>query len=88
MQIGRLVQNRSSECKKLPFFSYLLYNNLITVYTNIPKSFHYCKIKWAFSAMYRNGILHSELQILAKIQLGVICVQMVDYHRPGYKFNV
>ena len=36
------------------------------------------------SAAYRNGIVHSERKILAKIHLGVICAHMVDFCRPGH----
>ena len=36
------------------------------------------------SEIYRNGIPHSELKILPKIQLGVICAHMVDFCRPGH----
>ena len=33
------------------------------------------------SASYRNGIIQSQLKILAKIQLSVICAHMVDFRR-------
>ena len=36
--------------------------------------------------MYR--IPHSELKILAKIYLGIICTHMVDYCRPGHICNM
>ena len=29
-------------------------------------------------------VLHLQLKILANIQVGVICVYMVDFHRPGH----
>ena len=35
------------------------------------------------SAINRNRILNSELKILAKIQLDVICAHMVDFCSPG-----
>ena len=35
-------------------------------------------------AIYKNVILHSELKILAKIQLSVVCAHMVDYHRSSH----
>ena len=36
--------------------------------------------------MVAYGLLHSELKILAKLQLGVICIhdQMVDFCKPGH----
>ena len=36
----------------------------------------------------KNGIVHSELKILAKIQLGVICGHIVDFCRPSHINNV
>ena len=36
------------------------------------------------SPIYRNGILQSELKILTKIKLSVICTHMFDYHRPSH----
>ena len=33
-------------------------------------------------------VIHSQLKILAKMQLGVICAHMVDFCRPGHKFNI
>ena len=35
-------------------------------------------------AIYRNGILNSELKVLVKIQLSIICILVVDYCRPGH----
>ena len=32
-------------------------------------------------------LLHLELKILAKLQLDVICTHMVDFCKPGHKFN-
>ena len=34
------------------------------------------------SETYRNEISHSELKILAKIQLGVVCAHTVDFTGP------
>ena len=35
------------------------------------------------SAIYRNGILQSQLKILAKIQLSVTCAHLVIFYKPG-----
>ena len=35
-------------------------------------------------AIYRNGILQSQLKTLAKIQLSVICAYVVAFHRPTH----
>ena len=35
-------------------------------------------------ADYRNGILHSERKILAKIQPSVMLAHMVDFHKPNH----
>ena len=32
---------------------------------------------------FEDRILHSEWKIIAKIELSVICTQIVDFHRPG-----
>ena len=70
---------------KIADFLYLLHHNL-TIYANTPKSF---LIKWALSStIYRNEILHSELNILAKVQLSVSCAHTVDFCRPDHKFIV
>ena len=67
------------------YFLYLLHYNLITIYTNtIPTTAEFNGLS---SAIYRNRILHSELKILAKIQLGVICTHMVDFHTPGHVYS-
>ena len=39
------------------------------------------------SAIYRNRTLQSQLKILAKIQLSVICAHVVDSCRPGHNFD-
>ncbi len=80
----RACKNQPCEYKKLPIFSYLHYHNLKTIYTNMIKSVTTAEFNGLSSKIYRNGIPHSELKILAKIQLSVICAHMVDFHRPGY----
>ena len=61
----RACKNQPCKCKKSP---YLLYCNLIAIYTNTKYLSHYCRIAYA---IYRNGgILYSVLTILVKIQLG------------------
>ena len=40
------------------------------------------------SEIHGNGIPCSELKILLKIYLGVICAHMVDFCRPGHIFYV
>ena len=40
------------------------------------------------SASYRNGIIQSQLMILAKIQPSVICTHIVDFCRPGHIHNI
>ena len=39
-----------------------------------------------FSAIYRNGMLKSQLKILTKIKLSVICAHMLNFCRPGHKY--
>ena len=45
------------------------------------------EFNWLSYAAYRNGILHSECKILAKIELGVICTHMVDFRRPHHIYT-
>ena len=42
------------------------------------------ELKGLLSTIYRNGILHLELKILAKILLGVICAHIFDFCSPGH----
>ena len=65
-------------------FLSLLYHNLQTIYTNIVKSVTTAEFNELSSEIYGSAIPHSELKILAKIYLGVICTHMVDYCRPGH----
>ena len=58
--------NQPNECKKLPMFSSLLFRNLQTICTN-KKSVTTTEFNGLSSEIYRNGIPHSGLKILAKI---------------------
>ena len=65
----------------------MLYHNFKLrsyLYTNTIKSL--LEVNGLSSEIHRNRIPHSELKILAKIQLSVIFTHMVDICRPGYIF--
>ena len=79
---------RSSEHKKSPIYIVrsLLYHNLIIIYTSYHNKIFITTVEFngLSYAAYRNRILHFEWKILAKIELSVICAQVVDFCRPGY----
>ena len=45
------------------------------------------ELNWLSSAIYRNRIPQSQLNVLEKIQLSVICTHMVDYCRPSHIYH-
>ena len=55
--------------------NYLYYHNKIFITT--------IEFNRLSSAAYRNRILHSDWKILAKIELSVICAQVVYFRRSG-----
>ena len=73
--------------KKLPIFficslityKYLYQQNKIPITTAEFNGLSY--------EIYGNGITHSELKIIVKIYLSVICTYMVDFRRPGHIYG-
>ena len=60
-------ENRSSDHRIIVYFSSLLYHNLINIYATTTKPLSLMQKLMGFFCSLRNGILHSELKILAKI---------------------
>ena len=83
----RPVKINRVSTKNCLFFPSLLYHNLRTVYTNTIKFVTTVEFNELSSEIYGNGIPHSELKILAIIQLSVICAHMIDFRRPGHIYS-
>ena len=72
-------------CKQV-MFSFLLNHNLWTIDTNKLKSL--LLLHGLCSKIYGSGVPHSELKILAKVHLGVICAHIVDFCRLDHVYGV
>ena len=84
----RACKNQPCEYKTIANFFFICpiitYKLFIYEHDNI--SVTTAEVNGLSSEIYGKRIPHSELKILAIIQLGVICAHMVDFCRPSHKY--